>query len=41
MPHHLELRDGMELLELTQGNNKSFPTTYVQDFSQMLIIVPF
>jgi len=31
----------MELLELTQGNNKSFLATYVQNFSWMLIIVLF
>jgi hypothetical protein len=41
MPHHLVLWDGMELLELTQGNNKSFLATYVQNFSWMLIIVLF
>jgi hypothetical protein len=33
-------RDGMELLELTQGDNKGSLATYVQGFNQMLIIVP-
>jgi hypothetical protein len=40
MPHHLVLWDGMDLLEFNQGNNKGFFTTYVRDFSQMLIVVP-
>ncbi len=40
MLHHLVLRDGLELLELTQGNNKGFLATYVQDFSRMLIVIP-
>jgi hypothetical protein len=29
----------MELLELTQGDNKGLLTTYIQDFSRMLIMV--
>ncbi|CAM6014561.1 unnamed protein product [Sphagnum balticum] len=40
MLHHLVHRDGMEFLELTQGDNKGSLTTYVQDFSRMLTMVP-
>jgi hypothetical protein len=29
MPHHLVLQDGMELLELIQGENKGSLVTYV------------
>ncbi len=38
--HHLVLRDGIEFLELTQGDNKGSLTTYVQDFNCMLSMVP-
>jgi hypothetical protein len=41
MLHHLVLQDGMEFLEFTQGDDKSFLATYVQDFKQMLNVVPF
>jgi hypothetical protein len=41
MLHHLVLQDGMELLELTQGDDKGSLATYVQDFKQMFIVVPF
>jgi hypothetical protein len=40
MPHHLVFQDGMELLELIQGDDKGSLVTYVYDFNQMLIIVP-
>jgi hypothetical protein len=40
MPHHLVFEDGMELLELTQGDDGGLLATYVQDFSCMFIIVP-
>jgi hypothetical protein len=30
----------MELLELTQGDNKGSLATYIQDFDHMLIVVP-
>jgi hypothetical protein len=32
MSHHLVFQDGMELLELTQGDNKGLLAPYVQDF---------
>jgi hypothetical protein len=41
MPHYLVFWDEMELLELTQGNNKGFLATYIQDFNQILVLVPF
>jgi hypothetical protein len=40
MPHHLVLRDDMEFLELTQGDDKDLLAVCVQDFSRMLIMVP-
>jgi hypothetical protein len=39
-PHHLVLWDGMELLELTQGDDKGSLAAYVQDFNRMLTMVP-
>lgn len=40
MPHHLVFQDGMELLELTQGDDIGSLAAYVQDFSRMLTMVP-
>jgi hypothetical protein len=40
MLHHLVLWNGMELLELTQWDNKGSLAAYVQDFSRMLTMVP-
>jgi len=40
MPHQLVLWDGMEFLELTQGDDKSLLAAYVQDFNRMLTMVP-
>ncbi len=40
MPHHLVLQDDIELLELTQGDDKGLLVVYVQDFSRMLTMVP-
>jgi hypothetical protein len=41
MPHHLMLKDGVEFLELTQGNGVGSLAHYVQDFNTKLIIIPF
>jgi hypothetical protein len=41
MPHHLVFKDGMEFLEFAQGDGVGSLVRYVQDFSWMLIIVPF
>jgi hypothetical protein len=41
MPHHLVLKDGMEFLEITQGDGMGSFAHYVQDFNTKLIIVPF
>jgi len=41
MPHHLVLKDGMEFLEITQGDGMGSLAHYVQDFNTKLIIVPF
>jgi hypothetical protein len=40
MLHHLVLQDRMELLELTQWDNKGSLAAYVQDFNHMLTMVP-
>ncbi len=40
IPHHLVLRNGMEFLELTQGEDRGLLLAYVQDFNCMLIMVP-
>lgn len=40
MPHHLVLKDKMELLELAQGDGAGSLVSYVQDFNQMLTMVP-
>jgi hypothetical protein len=41
MPHHLVLKDGMEFLEIIQGDGMGSFAHYVQDFNTKLIIVPF
>jgi hypothetical protein len=33
MPHHLVFKDGMEFLELTQGDGVGSLACYVQDFN--------
>jgi hypothetical protein len=38
--HHLVLKDRMELLGLTQGDEGGSLATYMQDFNWMLIVVP-
>jgi hypothetical protein len=38
--HHLVLWDGMELLELTQGDDKGSLVAYIQNFNCMLTVVP-
>ncbi len=40
MSHHLVLKDGMEFLELTQGDGVGSLAHYVQYFNTKLIIVP-
>jgi hypothetical protein len=40
MPHHLVLRDKMELLKLAQGDGIGSLASYVQNLNQMLIMVP-
>jgi hypothetical protein len=40
MPHHLVFKDGMELLDFTQGNGVGSFAHYVLDFSQRLNVVP-
>jgi hypothetical protein len=40
MPHHLVLKDGMELLDLTQGDGVGSLAHYVLDFNQRLNVVP-
>ncbi len=38
--HNLELNDGMEFLELAQGDMVAYLVNYVQNFSQILTMVP-
>jgi hypothetical protein len=38
--HHLVLRDGMEVLELTQEDNRGSLVTYIQNFNHTLTLVP-
>ncbi len=38
--HHLVLKDKMELLRPTQGDEGGSLATYMQDFNQMLIVLP-
>ncbi len=40
MPHHLVLKDKMELLELAQGDGVGSLVSYAQDFNRMLTMVP-
>jgi len=39
-PHHFVLQNGMEFLELTQGDDRGSLAVYVQEFNRMLIMVP-
>jgi hypothetical protein len=39
MLHHLVFKDGMELLELTQGDKVGSVVSYVQNFNWMLTMV--
>ncbi|CAM6030436.1 unnamed protein product [Sphagnum balticum] len=39
--HHLVPRDGMELLEFNQGDDRGSLATYIHDFNHMLTVVPF
>ncbi len=41
MPHHLVLKEGMELLELAQGDKKNSLAHYVQNFNTKLTIILF
>jgi hypothetical protein len=38
--HHLVLRDVMEFLEFTQGEDRGLLATYIQDFNHILIVIP-
>jgi len=40
MPHHLVLKDKMELLELAQGDGVGSLVSYVQNFNRVLTMVP-
>jgi hypothetical protein len=40
IPHHLVFKDGIELLQFTKRDRTSSLTHYVQNFNQMLTMVP-
>jgi hypothetical protein len=40
-PHHPVLKEGMELLELAQGDGTNSLAHYVQDFNTKLVVIPF
>jgi hypothetical protein len=40
MPFHLVLKDGMELLDIAQGDGVGYLANYVLDFNQKLNVVP-
>jgi hypothetical protein len=40
MLHKMVLKDGMEFLELAQGDKVGYLGNYVQDFNHILTMVP-